>query len=179
VTPEKEERNMPIIAKASGNFIPAPAGSHCATCCDVVDIGMVTVSFQGRTQQRHKIVICWQIDENMDNGKPFLVRRRYTNSLHEKSSLRKDLESWRGRPFNDQELQGFDLENLLSVGCLINVIHETQNGSTYANVASIMRLPKGMTAPPVRDYVRICERPAAQTDGAYDGLGITDDDVPF
>jgi hypothetical protein len=112
---------------------------------------------------------------------PFLVRRRYTCSLHEKATLRRDLESWRGRAFTDKELEAFDLESLLSVGCLINVIHESRNGSTYANVASVMRLPKGMTAPTPRDYVRVQDRPPVQTaaDDGLDGLGITDDDVPF
>jgi hypothetical protein len=170
---------MPIFAKAGASFVPAPAGTHAAVCVDVVDHGMLEVTYQSKTQRKHKITITWQIDEDMDNGKPFLVRRRYTCSLHEKATLRRDLESWRGRAFSDQELQAFDLESLLSVGCLINVIHETRNGSTYANVASVMRLPKGMTAPTPRDYVRVCDRPATQADSVEDSLGITDDDVPF
>jgi hypothetical protein len=114
----------------------------------------------------------------MENGKPFLVRRRYTCSLHEKATLRRDLESWRGRAFTDKELQSFDLETLLSVGCLINVIHEARNGSMFANVASVMRLPKGMTAPVQRDYVRVIDRPPAETDAADDGFE-NDDEVPF
>ena len=170
---------MPIFAKAGASFVPAPAGTHAAVCVDVIDHGMLEVTYQGKTQSKHKITVSWQIDENMDNGKPFLVRRRYTNSLHEKASLRRDLESWRGRAFTEKELDGFDLESLLSVGCLLNVLHECRNGSTYANVASVMRLPKNMTAPTPRDYIRVCDRPAAQTDGAEDGLGVDDSDIPF
>ena len=170
---------MPIFTKAGASFVPAPAGTHCSVCVDVIDHGMLEVTYQGKTQAKHKITIAWQIAEDMENGKPFLVRRRYTCSLHEKAALRGDLESWRGRAFTDQELEAFDLESLLSVGCLINVIHETRNGSTYANVASVMRLPKNMSAPLPRDYVRVQDRPAAQSDGSEDGLGITDDDVPF
>jgi hypothetical protein len=170
---------MPIIAKAGGSFLPAPAGTHAAVCCDVIDLGMIEVSYLGKTQHKHKIVIAWQIDEDMEDGKPFLVRRRYTCSLHEKATLRRDLESWRGRAFTDKELEAFDLESLLSVGCLLNIIHELRNGATYGNVASIMRLPKNMSAPSPRDYMRVCDRPPAQTDAIEDGLGITDDDVPF
>jgi hypothetical protein len=170
---------MAIIAKSGGSFTPAPAGTHCAVCCDVIDLGMIEVTYLGKTQRKHKIVIAWQIDENMDDGKPFLVRRRYTCSLHEKAVLRRDLESWRGRAFTDKELEAFDLESLLGVNALVNIIHEQRNGSTFANVASVMRLPKNMTAPQPRNYVRVCDRPAAQTDGVEDGLGITDDDVPF
>lgn len=172
---------MPIFAKAGATFTPAPAGTHAAICVDVIDHGMVELTWQGKTQSKHKISIAWQIAEDMENGKPFLVRRRYTLSLHEKASLRKDLESWRGRAFTSAELEAFDVENLLSVGCLLNIIHnETQSGATYANVAGVMRLPKGMQAPTPRDYVRVCDRPAAAADGAeVDGLDITDDDVPF
>src|SRR5690348_13499642 len=115
---------MGIFAKFRGGFTPAPQGTHAAVCVDVVDHGMVEETFQGNTQRRHKISIYWQIDENMDNGKPFLVHRRYTNSLHEKATLRRDLESMRGRPFTDKELDGFDLESLIGVGCFITIIHE-------------------------------------------------------
>src|SRR5262245_32409913 len=153
---------MPIIVKAGSNSNPAPAGTHPAVCVDVIDHGLVDVNYQGKTEQKHKISIVWQIAG--EDGQLFLVRRRYTASLHEKATLRRDLESWRGRPFTDQELQAFDLETLLSVPCLINIIHETRNGSVYANVASVMRLPKGMIAPVPRDCLRVCERPPSQTD---------------
>jgi hypothetical protein len=170
---------MSIIAKAGGNFTPAPAGTHSAVCVDVIDLGVIEVTYMNVTQLKHKIFIVWQIDENLDDGKPFLVRRRYTCSLHEKANLRRDLESWRGRGFSDKELQAFDLEMLISVPCLLNVIHATRNGSTFANVASVMRLPKGMTAPAPRDYVRVCDRPPAQRDAADNALEAPDDDDPF
>jgi hypothetical protein len=174
---EEEKEIMSIIAKASGDFTPAPAGTHATVCVDVIDLGVRDVTYQGKTQRKHQIVIVWKIDGNLDDGGPFFVRRRYTCSLHEKATLRGDLESWRGRPFTDQELKAFDLENLLSVPCLINVIHETRNGSVYANVASVMQLPKGMTAPVPGDYVRVIDRPHAQMDAADNGREITDDDA--
>lgn len=174
---------MPIIAKkkaSNPDFIPAPAGAHAAVCVDVVDLGMLEVTYGNKKKSQHKIRIVWQIAEMMADYKPYLVSRRYTNSLHEKASLRKDLESWRGKPFTEAELNGFDLENLLGAACYVNVIHNVKDGDTFANVTSIMRLPKGMEAPKARDYVRVCDRPAEDQqhdDGAF--AGITDDDVPF
>src|ERR1700684_2934792 len=116
---------MAIVAKASGgnDCKPAPAGTHAAVCCDVVDLGMLEVSFGGKTKTQHKVNLVWQIEEDRDDGKPFTVRKRYTLSLHEKASLRKDLESWRGRAFTPAELEGFDLEVLIGIGCMLNVIH--------------------------------------------------------
>jgi hypothetical protein len=177
---------MPIIAKSSGgNYIPAPPGTHAAVCVDVVDLGMLKMAFGGKEHNQHKIRIVWQIEEVRADNKPYTVSRLYTLSLHEKASLRKDLESWRGRPFTDEELQGFDLEVLLSKAALLNVISESKNGLTYSNVASIMRLPKAMQAPTPRDYIRVCDRPATQgqetppVDDFSGDPGFSDDDVPF
>lgn len=173
---------MPIIAKASGDFVPAPEGAHPAVCVDVIDLGMVTTDYRGVKKTQHKVRIVWQIDEDQENGKPFVVNQRYTLSLHQKATLRRDLESWRGRSFSEEELTAFDLENLLGVGAIVNVVHTRREGSTYSNVAGVMKLMKGVSAPNPRDYVRVCDRKATQPTGvAPDGdeFAATDDDVPF
>ena len=175
---------MAIIAKATGgSFVPAPAGAHAAVCVDVVDLGMLEVSFGGKTSHKHKIRIVWQISEVMSDNRPFIVQKRYTLSLHQKASLRKDLESWRGKQFSPEELEGFDVEKLLGIPCLLNVIQESKDGDTYSNVTSIMRLPKGMEAPKARDYIRVCDRTPENGNGQpHDDeafAGITDDDIPF
>ncbi len=188
---------MPIVAKATGggrDFIPAPGGAHAAVCCDVVDMGVLEVSYGGNKKSQHKVRIVWQIAEVTADNKPYIVQKRYTLSLHKKSALLKDLESWRGIPFSDEQLQGFDLETLLGAACLLNVMQVQKEGDTYANVTTIMRLPKGMEAPKVRDYVRMKDRTPEQTaaakdaqhagdgmtdDPSYDGYFPTDDDVPF
>lgn len=176
---------MPLIVKETGGgqkFVQAPPGAHSAICCDVVDIGVVEVTYPGKPpRKQHKIRIVWQINENMPDGKPFIVNRRYTASLHEKSGLRKDLESWRGRSFTTQELEGFDVEKLIGVRCLINAIEQKKGTDTYTNVVSISRLPKGMMEMNIRDYVRVQDRPKG--DESPEGMpphgDISDDDVPF
>lgn len=175
---------MPIIAKATSSaFIPAPAGAHSAVCVDVVDLGVLEVNFGGKSKKQHKIRLVWQIEEVMADNKPYIVQKRYTLSLHEKASLRKDLESWRGRAFTTAELEGFDVETVIGVPCLLNVIETQKDGATYANVSSIMRLPKGMNAIKPRDYVRVIDREPQQAqqpeDQQAEAWGITDDDVPF
>lgn len=174
---------MAIVAKDSGggDFELAPAGAHPAVCCDVVDLGIMKVIYAGKEKQQHKVRLVWQLDEVDSTGKPFLAFKRYTLSLHEKAQLRKDLESWRGRSFTEEELDGFDLEKLLSVGCFLNIIHEAKDKKTYANIAAIMKLPKGAVGPNVRDYIRVCERDPKDSapPPTADFGGITDDDVPF
>ena len=178
---------MAIVAKAGASFTPCPAGSHIATCVDVVDLGIVKSTFGGKTKAQHKVNVIWEIGEKRDDGKPFMPRKRYTLSLHEKASLRKDLESWRGRPFTEDELSGFDLENLIGVPCMLSVVQQASNGSIYANVAAIMRLPKGVTAIEIDpSYVRVQDRPtdAQEETGGNDAppndeWSPSDDDVPF
>jgi hypothetical protein len=72
------------------------------------------------------------------------ISKRYTLSLNEKASLRKDLQSWRGRPFTPAELAGFDVSKLIGANCLLSVLHQDRAGATYANISSISALPKSM-----------------------------------
>jgi hypothetical protein len=101
----------------------------------------------------------FQIEDDMENGKPFVVSRRFTVSLHKKAALRAAIESWRGRVLTETEIRdGFDLESLIGSACLLNVVHVARDGTTFANVSSIMRLPRGMKALRARDYVRVKDR---------------------
>lgn len=174
---------MGVVASKGVSFTPCPAGSHVAVCCDVVDLGIVVSKYKDKEKKQHKVTIVWQVAEDQDNGQPFTVRKRYTNSLHEKATMRKDLESWRGRAFTDSELEGFDLDNLLSVPAMISVVHNAVQGSVYANVAAIMKLPKGVPAITVSpSYVRVQDRPKEGEPGGAppeDEWTATDDDVPF
>jgi hypothetical protein len=173
---------MAIIATAGDGkaFAPAPAGVHQAVCVDVVDMGLLEVKFGGKVKHQHKVRLVWQIDEAMEDGKRFIVQRRYTKSLHEKANLRKDLESWRGRPFTEDELGGFDLEKLLNANCFLNVVHTSKDGQIYANVASIMPLKKGMARMDSETYVRVKDREPSNGPIPENELPpLTDDDIPF
>jgi len=170
---------MAIIAKDKGNAKPAPEGLHVGVCCDVVDLGVV----ESQYGSAHKIQIVWQLDEvNPENKKRFTISRRYTLSLHAKSSLRKDLEAWRGKKFTPEELKGFDVEKLLGACAQIQSVHNaSDDGSIFANVAAIMPLAKGQGKIAIDDYVRKKDRTDEQTSGAptAEEQGGGDDEVPF
>ena len=183
---------MPIIVKAGADFIPAPEGSHVGVLVDVVEMGLVSTTYNGKTESKEMVRLVWQIAETRpDNGKPFTVYRQYHKSVHKKATLRRDLESLRGRAFTDSELKAFDLETLIGSSSLLNVVHVTRDGVTYANVSSVMQLPKGMTQLQPRDYVRAKDR--KEQNGAFHDSGpekseelkeappdgISDDEVPF
>ena len=134
--------------------------------------------------------LVWQLEEQDEDGKPYQIKQDYTASLHEKAKLRKDLQSWRGLAFTDVELFGFDMETLVGAGCLINVIHNKgSKGGTFANVGGLMKLPKNMTKPEPRDYIRVKDRRSPEVPPSRSNtppeerppheFEISDDDIPF
>lgn len=168
---------MPIIAKRpESSFTPCPEGLHHAVCVDVVDLGVLQTNWG----DRHKVRLVWQIEEvNVETSKRFEVRKQYNLSLHEKATLRKDLESWRGRKFTDDELRGFDLEKLLGANCQLQVVHDiSEDASIWANVQAIVPAPKNMPKLTAADYTRQKDRPAARGNGTA-GSQADDDDIPF
>lgn len=143
---------MSLVASdtGGGDFKRVPAGVFSARCFSVIDLGTQETEFQGSTKTQRKVQIFWELygeDEEgnklvTDEGEPMAISKRYTLSLSEKSKLRPDLEAWRGKPFTEDELKGFDLHNLMGAPCFLNITHSEKNGKTYSNVASITPLPK-------------------------------------
>ena len=132
------------------NFPMLAEGSYAAVCYMLVDIGLQRNEAYGNSSR--KVIIGWELaDEYVEvdgEKKPRVFSARYTASLNEKAILRRDLAAWRGRDFTEAELAEFNLRNIIGAPCMIQIIHKkASNGKTYANLASIMALPKGMAAP--------------------------------
>jgi hypothetical protein len=140
---------MPLIAKNSSgaDFDPIPPGVHQAVCYAVIDVG-TQPSMNMKFPAKRKVAITWEIPseriEIRGEDLPRAITGFWTLTLASKGKLRPLLESWRGRPFTQDELDGFDLENLIGANCLLNIVHNTVAGKTYANIASVSPLAKGM-----------------------------------
>jgi len=136
-----------------GDFKPTPEGTHIAVCSAVVDLG--SHYSQTYTKWNHQVAIQWQLPEEtlVVDGEtvPRTVTKTFGLSLHEKASLRKTLESWRSKKLTPAELSSYNLEVLLGKGCQVTIVHNaSQDGSkTYANVAGVVSLPKGVATPKV------------------------------
>ena len=140
---------MYMPPKTGSEFVPPPAGTHMAICYRVIDLGTQQSEWQGKPKRQHKVLLSWELpDELMEDGRPFMVNQRYTLSSSEKSRFRQDLESWRGKKFEDSEFGpgGFDIRKLLGVSCLLGIVHVHKDDNTYANISSIVKLPKNMLA---------------------------------
>jgi hypothetical protein len=141
---------MSLIAKVGeSKFEPISEGVHVATCIAVIDLGEQYSTIYDNVS--HKALLTFELhDETVKvdgEEKNRFTSKEYTVSLGEKANLRKDLESWRGKKFTDAELQGFDLKNVLGKSCQVQILHREKAGKTYADISTIMSMPKGMQAP--------------------------------
>lgn len=147
---------MPLTAKEGNgaHFEPVPQGLHIGVCYAVWDLG--THRIEEWKKDVHKILLSWEIPEERieleKDGEiqdlPRVISRKYTLSLHSKADLRKDLESWRGKVFTPEELEGFDIYNVLKAPCQLNIIHNEKDKRVYANISSIVPAPKGTKIQP-------------------------------
>lgn len=140
-----------LSAQNETDFKPAPAGTHHATCIRIIDLGTQVSEFQNERKEQPKILIQWELNAaddpelRMSDGKPYIISKRYTASMHSKSQLAADLKSWRGRDFSIEERQAFDLKSILGKTCLLSIAHEkSKDGQKeYANIAGITNKIKG------------------------------------
>ena len=139
------------VEDKGGNFERCPAGMHLARCYRIVDLGTQKSEYMGQVKYLHKIMLGWEIhgmhDDGtpikMQDGRPFGIFKNYTLSWSEKANLRLDLQSWRGKPFTQEEMRKFDLKNVLGAWCMLNIIERPgkSDGKMYTNVDGVTPVP--------------------------------------
>lgn len=111
-----------------------PEGLFPAVCILMANIGTQRTPYQnedGTDKVQKKIVLGFETEKGV-------ISRELTMSIGEKSNLRAILESWRGKKFTAEELEGFDPSVLLGKPCTVQVMHNDKG--TFANISNV--LPK-------------------------------------
>lgn len=126
-----------------GNFTPAPAGMHIATCVGVIDVGSQPDDFKpGETIL--KVYLLWELEgtRNENDDGPVIYSSEYSNYLSDSANLKKDIDAWFGKQLTPEAIDaGFHLGKLLGCSCMLNIIHRvSKKGRTYAVHASISPL---------------------------------------
>ena len=143
-----------FIEDTGSTFTPVPAGMHLARCYRFIDLGTQQTNFEGKVDYKRKLKIVWEIHGEDDAGKPIvtdkgepmIITKDYTMSWNDKATLRKDLQSWRGREFTDEEQKRFDIKSILDKWCMLNVAHKPKKNGTgsYANVVAVTPVPNAI-----------------------------------
>lgn len=137
---------MMIASDNQGSSIPKlEGGVYTAVSSAIVDLGLQKSEKFQKVQRKFMMIwtVLGEFVEVNDEKLPRQLSKEYSFSLNEKSTLRKDLQAWRGKAFTDEELKGFNILNVLNVPCQLQILLEEKNGKQYNNIASIMALPKG------------------------------------
>lgn len=151
---------MPVAKSSGKQADPIPAGVHPAVCYSVIDLGTQDPG-NPKFRPSRKVLVSWELPYETINieGKdiPRSISCEYTLSIGKKATLRAVLESWRGRPFTAEELEGFDVAKLIGANCQLNVVHKpgvADPSKVYARIQSIIPLSKGQAkAVPVNKTV--------------------------
>jgi hypothetical protein len=144
-----------IPQNKGGNFKLPPAGTHVAILLSVIDLGTQEITFQGEKKEARKVRFTWELPFEKDTfgddptERPYTASKEYTLSMHEKSTMRKDLEAWRGKPFTDQEILQFDEKKILGRPCTVTIIHTEKGEKKFANITAVANIPKGTQVPEV------------------------------
>lgn len=127
------------------------AGTFVARCYRFIDLGTQPKTFEGKTTLKHQVRLSWELPTELMTkgeyaGKPFSVHQTYTWSMGDKATLRKSLESWRGRKFTDADFgeNGFNTKKLVGVPCMLGISHTEKKDKVFANISTI--------SPPLKDY---------------------------
>jgi len=139
-----------FVEDKGGSFEAAPPGMHLARCYRIIDTGTQKSEYLGQTKYLRKVMLGWELfaqDDHggalrMKDGRPFAMFKNYTLSWADKANLRADLQSWRGKPFSQEEMRRFDLKTILGAWCMLNVMEKQGNdGKMYLNVMGISPVP--------------------------------------
>lgn len=138
-----------VTAKAGeSKFKPHPQGQFPAQCVDVINLGEKVDSgpnFPEKLSAKCALVFRTGA-KNEDTGEPVDASQEYTVSMNDKANLRKALETWRGKPYTEEQAtQGVPVDKLVGQWALIGVAHKTSAaGRTYATIQSIVGVPELM-----------------------------------
>lgn len=142
---------MNVSGESESKYEQPEQGIYNAACIGLYDIGTQHGEYQGKETIKRQLIIEFELlDEQIDiNGekKNKNFSGFYTQSIKDKSNLRKHLIGWRGRDFTPEEIKDFDLKNILGTNCIL-VIGKNQKGN--AKIESISKW-KGEVVKPERD----------------------------
>jgi len=136
--------NLTLTSNDGGNFEPHPEGIFPAICVDVMDLGMVETEFQGVKKMVNKVKVVFESEAKTADGKPCMVSKSFTASLHPKARLAEFIGKWRGRPVLPGET--IDLSKLIGVCCTLVISHQlSQAGRKYATIDAVSKPTKKIT----------------------------------
>ena len=138
---------LKVKDRAKPKLPPVEPGVYLAVCVGVIDLGeQYSEKFKN---YRNEVQFVWELaGETVEvdgEQKPRQLSRAFSVAARKKSNLRGFLGGWNGVQYSDEQFQDLDLFGQAGRPCQLNVV--LNDTGEYANVDSVIPLPKGMPAP--------------------------------
>lgn len=138
---------MKIKDRAKPKTPTVEPGVYIAVCIGVIDLGeQYSEKFKNYS---NKVQFVWELPyETIEvDGKqePKQLSREFAIATKQNSKLRTFVSSWNSKAYTDDEFQEVELFDQIGKACQLNVV--LNDSGEYANVDTIMPLPKGFPAP--------------------------------
>ena len=125
---------------------PVEPGMYMGVCIGVVDLGE---QFSKEYGFSNRICFVWalpsetiEIDGKMEERQ---LSREFSFARKKTSKLRSLICSWNSKNYSDEEYEEFDPLDQIGKPCQLNVV--LNDTGEYANVESVVPIPKGFPAP--------------------------------
>lgn len=138
---------MKIKDRAKPKTPPVEPGVYMAVCVGVVDLGEQYSEMYKSYSNKVKFVWALPSETIEVEGKTEerQLSREFSIATKKTSKLRTFLGSWNSKNYTDEEYMELDLFDQVGKACQLNVV--LNDTGEYANVDSVMPIPKGMPAP--------------------------------
>lgn len=138
---------MKIKDRAKPKVPPVEPGVYMAVCVGVVDLGEQYSEMYKSYSNKVKFVWALPSETIEIEGKTEerQLSREFSIATKKNSKLRTFLGGWNGKNYSDEEFVELDLFDQIGKACQLNVV--LNDTGEYANVDSIIPLPKGFPAP--------------------------------
>lgn len=137
---------LKVKDRAKPKLPPVEPGVYIGICVGVIDLGeQYSEKFKN---YRNEVQIVWElVGETVEvdgEQKPRQLSRTFSVAASKKSSLRGFVSGWNGVQYSDDQFADLDLFDQAGKVCQLNVV--LNDTGEYANVDSVIPLPKGMPA---------------------------------
>lgn len=138
---------MKIKDRAKPKIPAVEPGVYMAVCVGVIDLGEQYSEMYKSYSNKVKFVWALPSETIEIDGKTEerQLSREFSIATKSTSKLRTFLGSWNSKNYTDEEYMELDLFEQVGKPCQLNVV--LNNTGEYANVDSIMPIPRGMPAP--------------------------------
>lgn len=138
---------LKVKDRAKPKIPPVEPGVYIAICVGVLDLGeQYSEKFKNyRNEVQFVWELCGETVEVDGEKKPRQLSRTFSVASGKKSNLRGFISGWNGIQYSDDQFSDLDLFGQVGKACQLNVV--LNDTGEYANVDSVIPLPKGMPAP--------------------------------